>query len=69
MISIAYRKAVLKCFMDSARKEEFVTKVSGVISALVFDRADLGTKVDDIYAFRDEVAKYYDEPKKPEVAE
>jgi len=40
-----------------------------VISALVFDRADLGTKVDDIYAFRDEVAKYYDEPKKPEVAE
>jgi len=63
MISLPYRKAVLKCFMDTKQKEEFVTKVSGVINALVFDQADLGTKVDDIYAFRDEIAKYFDEPK------
>ncbi len=66
MISLLYRKAVLKCFIDSKQKEEFVNKVWGVLSVLVYDSADDGTKVSDILAFRDEIAKYFDEPKKPE---
>ena len=66
MISLEYRKAVYHCFSDSHAKSEFLTRVSGITSILVYDTHD-GTDMSDIFALRDELGEYF-EPKPVEEA-
>lgn len=65
MISLPYRKAVYHCFNDSHTKPGFAEKVSGITSILIYDTHDK-TDIEDIFALRDDLGKYFEEPKKPE---
>jgi len=57
MISLAYRKAVYHCFSDSHAESEFVGKVSGIISVLIYNTDD-ATDINDIFALRDILKEY-----------
>lgn len=63
MISLKYRKAVYHCFTDSHTKAIFERMISGITSVLIYDAGDT-SDIEDIFALRDDLGKYFDEPKK-----
>lgn len=68
MMSLKYRKAAYQCFADSHTKAIFESMIYGITRVLIHDTDDT-TDIEDIFAFRDEHMKFFDEPKKPEGAE